>query len=90
MKTRKKNKGGFWEGEECEYCHSSLEEKEGEVLRKTKDRYFIFTHVPVGVCDGCGFRYYTANTLKLISERLRTFKLSIREGKVSLINLLAA
>lgn len=91
MKTiRNYLKQGFWKNETCEYCEGKLQEKHVELLRKGKRGYYIFEHVPAAVCQECGVRYYTANTLKNITQRLNEPQISRKQIKVSLLNLAAA
>lgn len=48
----------------CEYCEGMVRENivEREVFRHRKGMV-ILEHVPVGVCDKCGERYYNAAVL---------------------------
>jgi len=48
----------------CEYCDGMVRENivEREVFRHRKGMV-ILEHVPVGVCDKCGERYYGAEVL---------------------------
>jgi YgiT-type zinc finger domain-containing protein len=48
----------------CEYCNGIVRENivEREVFRHRKGMV-ILEHVPVGVCDKCGARYYSAEVL---------------------------
>jgi YgiT-type zinc finger domain-containing protein len=45
----------------CEYCDGTVKERmiRREMFR-VKDKFVILEDVPVGVCDGCGTRYYHA------------------------------
>ena len=49
----------------CEYCEGTVREKlvEREAL-KHKAGFVILEDVVIGVCDKCGNRYYSADTLK--------------------------
>ncbi len=51
-------------GNACEYCDGIVRENvvEREVFRHRKGMV-ILEHVPVGVCDKCGERYYSAEVL---------------------------
>ncbi|MEM7531179.1 MAG: YgiT-type zinc finger protein [Chloroflexota bacterium] len=62
---------GFWKDEECEYCGGPLVDKHVTLYRSSKGAYFLFEHVPAGVCKECGTRYYAANILKRIEESIR-------------------
>ena len=57
---------GFWDNEHCEYCNEFIIEKIVDLPRKVGEKYVLIKNVPVGVCKGCGTRYYSANILKNI------------------------
>ena len=54
-------------GYQCEYCEGVVREKriEREAF-KHKTGFVILEDVVIGVCDKCGNRYYTAQTLKRV------------------------
>ena len=70
---------GFWDNEECEYCGGPILEKEVTVHRQINGNYFLFEHVPAGVCQECGTRYYAANVLKRMEESIRGQQKAARE-----------
>ncbi|HVO83032.1 MAG TPA: YgiT-type zinc finger protein [Syntrophobacteria bacterium] len=78
---------GFEEGEMCEYCGGSIIEKRGTRHRKVKNRYVLLEKVPAGVCVQCGTRYYTANVLKTIQERIRGRRKADRRVAVPIYSL---
>ncbi len=78
---------GFWEGETCEYCGGELQEKFVTLHRKVKGKYILVENVPAGVCKQCGTRYYAANVLKMIEERLRGKQKATREVVVPVYSL---
>ena len=52
-------------GYSCEYCKGTVRPK--AVAReafKQKGGFVILEDVTIGVCDSCGNRYYTAQTLR--------------------------
>ena len=54
-------------GYRCEYCEGTVREK--RVAReafKHESGFVILEDVPIGVCDACGNRYYSAETLKRV------------------------
>ena len=54
-------------GYRCEYCEGTVREK--QVKReafKHKAGFVILENVVIGVCDKCGNRYYSADTLKRV------------------------
>ena len=56
-------------GYRCEHCNGTLRPK--RVKReafKHKTRFVILEDVTIGVCDDCGSRYYTAQTLKRVQD----------------------
>ncbi|MDZ7361863.1 MAG: YgiT-type zinc finger protein [candidate division KSB1 bacterium] len=63
MKSNQKN-NRIASGEACEYCNGIVRENilEREVFRH-RSGLVILEHVPVGVCDKCGERYYSAEVL---------------------------
>jgi YgiT-type zinc finger domain-containing protein len=67
----KKKIANFWEGETCEYCGGPIVEKRVTLHRKVRRKYVVVENVPAGVCTECGTRYYSANVLKTVEERLR-------------------
>jgi YgiT-type zinc finger domain-containing protein len=70
MKTSNgiKDVGGFWEGEDCEYCSGPIEERRVELYRHKGAKRLLFENVPAGVCRSCGARYYSANVLKMLDR----------------------
>lgn len=69
----------FWNDETCEYCGGAIVEKQVTLHRHVKGEYFLFEHVPVGVCQICGTRYFAANILKRIEESMRGQQKAERE-----------
>jgi YgiT-type zinc finger domain-containing protein len=59
----------------CEYCDGTVREKvvEREAF-KHKEGFVILEDVVIGVCDKCGNRYYSADTLKRV-EAIATGKI---------------
>lgn len=54
-------------GYQCEYCEGTVKEKHVErEAFKHKTGFVILEDVVIGVCDKCGNRYYTAETLKQV------------------------
>ncbi|MDY0096157.1 MAG: YgiT-type zinc finger protein [Candidatus Vecturithrix sp.] len=56
-------------GYTCEYCQGTVQEKivEREAF-KHKRGFVILEHVPIGVCDTCGARYYHAELLHQVED----------------------
>lgn len=77
----------FWDGEVCEYCGGPIVEKIVTVHREVDNKYFIFEDVPAGVCKECGTRYYAANVLKQMEERVRGKQQATREELVPVYTL---
>jgi YgiT-type zinc finger domain-containing protein len=59
--------GGF--GYRCEYCEGIVREKlvQREAF-KHKMGFVILENPLIGVCDKCGNRYYSAETLRRVQE----------------------
>ncbi len=58
-------KGKF--GYRCEYCEGIVREKHADRQAfKHRKGFVILEGVSVGVCDKCGNRYYSADTLKRV------------------------
>jgi len=56
-------------GDICEYCDGTVEERvvEREVF-KHKNGFVILKNVPIGVCNKCGSRYYSAKVLHEVDD----------------------
>ncbi len=78
---------GFWDGETCEYCGGQIEEKLVTLHRKVKGKHILIENVPAGVCRQCGTRYYAANVLKMIEERVRGRQKAARQVLVPVYSL---
>ena len=77
----------FWNSEVCEYCGGPIVEKQVTLHRRIHGKYLIFEHVPAGVCQQCGTRYYAANTLKRIEETVRGRQKAEREVLVPVYSM---
>lgn len=77
----------FWEGETCEYCDGTILEKLVTLHRKVNDHYILIEDVPAGVCEKCGTRYFSANVLKAIEDRIYGHRKADREEMVSIYTL---
>jgi YgiT-type zinc finger domain-containing protein len=54
-------------GYRCEYCVGTVRERRVErEAFKHKAGFVILEEVVIGVCDKCGNRYYSADTLKRV------------------------
>jgi len=54
-------------GYRCEYCEGTVREKRVEhEAFKHKAGFVILKDVVIGVCDKCGNRFYSADTLKQV------------------------
>ena len=52
-------------GYRCEYCEGTVQEKRvGREAFKHRAGFVILEDVPIGVCDTCANRYYSAEILK--------------------------
>jgi YgiT-type zinc finger domain-containing protein len=57
----------------CEFCDTDQpqERKLVTVTRQRNGKWFIFEDVPAWVCPHCGHRYYDAEALVLMEERMK-------------------
>jgi len=57
------------DGDICEYCDGIVCERivEREVF-KHKNGFVILKNVPIGVCNNCGSRYYSAKVLHEVDD----------------------
>ena len=74
----------YWKNETCEHCEGKLVEQIIDTPRKVGRRYYLFRHVPVGVCEECGMKYYSANVLKLMTQSQRN--VSQKQIAMSVVN----
>ncbi len=58
-------------GYRCEYCDGVVEERivEREAF-KHRHGFVILEHVPIGVCNKCGYRYYHSTLLRRVEEMM--------------------
>lgn len=58
----------------CDHRDGHVREKilDSEILRVGRSGDVILEQVPVGICDGCGMRYYHATVLRRAEEAYRT------------------
>ncbi len=49
--------------DKCEYCDGRVRERKVRVDHRWKGTLVVVEKVPVGVCTGCGERYYSAPVL---------------------------
>lgn len=62
-------------GYQCEYCEGTVRAKQVErEAFKHRAGFVILENVVIGVCDACGNRYYSAETLRRVQ--------SIATGKI--------
>lgn len=65
----------------CEYCEGTVQAKQVErEAFKHKTGFVILEDVMIGVCDRCGNRYYTAETLKKVQAVAQETKEKVRAG----------
>jgi YgiT-type zinc finger domain-containing protein len=68
-------------GYRCEYCEGIGRERHAHrEAFKHKKGFVILEDVSVGVCDKCGNRYYSADTLKRV-QAIATGKIPERVNK---------
>jgi len=56
-------------GYQCEWCRGTVREKTQtrEILRHARG-FVMLEDVPIGVCDKCGRKYYSAQVLRRVEE----------------------
>ncbi len=64
----------------CEFCDTTLpqERKQVTIARQRKGQWFIFEDVPAWVCPHCGHRYFDADVLVAMEERMKTMPADAR------------
>ncbi len=57
----------------CEYCNATLpdDEKLITVYRHRQGQHFIFERVPARVCQRCGERYFSAQSVSEMEREMR-------------------
>jgi YgiT-type zinc finger domain-containing protein len=58
----------------CEFCDTTLsqEKKTVTIARQRGGQWFIFEDVPAWVCPQCGHRYFDAETVLAMEERMKS------------------
>lgn len=58
----------------CEFCDTTQpqEHKRVTLARQRKGQWFIFEDVPAWVCPHCGHRYFAADVLAAMEDRMTT------------------
>lgn len=56
-------------GYSCEYCEGIVQQRvvEREAF-KHREGFVILENAPMGVCDGCDYRYYHSTLLRRVEE----------------------
>ncbi len=55
---------------DCYKCGSEVEERRDQALLRFEGEEILFQRVPLGVCKGCGERFLTAKTARLMEHAL--------------------
>lgn len=73
----------------CEYCNAILpdEEKLVTVYRHLRGRHFIFERVPARVCQKCGERYFSAQSVSAMQSEMTKTKQPTNLVSVPIIEL---
>ncbi|MGC9443701.1 MAG: type II toxin-antitoxin system MqsA family antitoxin [Candidatus Methanospirareceae archaeon] len=71
--------------EPCSLCGGELEEKEVEVIKKADGKVVVIKEVPALVCQQCGERYFSIDTVEHVNQILK----EVSEQKVKLQKILA-
>jgi YgiT-type zinc finger domain-containing protein len=75
----------FWDKETCEYCAGKIRERRIEVYRRINNGYVVIRNVPAGICQECGTKYYAANVLKLLTQRIKDRKAAHKKIEVPIL-----
>lgn len=73
----------------CEYCNAELPdvEKLVTVYRHRRGKHFIFERVPARVCQKCGERYFSANSVSEMQREMSEAKQQTNLVPVPVIEL---
>jgi YgiT-type zinc finger domain-containing protein len=58
----------------CEFCDTKQpqEQKQVTIARQRQGQWYIFEDVPAWVCPHCGHRYFDADVVVAMEERMKT------------------
>ena len=73
----------------CEYCNATLPdgEKLVTVYRHRRGKHFIFERVPARVCQKCGERYFSVQSVSEMESQMREEKQQTNLVSVPVIEL---
>ncbi len=73
----------------CEYCNATLPDAEKlvTVYRHRRGQHFIFERVPARVCQHCGERYFSAQSVSEMTEQMSEVKQPTHVVSVPVIEL---
>lgn len=73
----------------CEFCDTdqAQEKKLVTVTRQRGGQWFIFEDVPAWVCPNCGHRYFDADVVNAMEQRMKTTPADARPVKAWAISL---
>jgi YgiT-type zinc finger domain-containing protein len=73
----------------CEYCNATLPEAEKlvTVYRHRRGKHFIFERVPARVCQRCGERYFSAESVSEMQRKMTDDKQPTNLVPVPIIEL---
>lgn len=54
--------------EPCSICKGKMIKKKVEVIKKANDKLIVIKETPAWVCEQCGERYYSIDTVKQIEN----------------------
>lgn len=75
-------------GYQCEYCKGTVQLRKIErEAFKHKNGFVILENITIGVCDSCGNRYYTAETLHTVHEVATGKRLPERTEEIPVVHL---
>ncbi len=73
----------------CEYCNAILPDNEKlvTVYRHRRGQHFIFERVPARVCQKCGERYFSVQSVSEMESQMREEKQQTNLVSVPIIEL---
>ena len=73
----------------CTYCGGDVLEKLERIDYRYHGQLFIIENVPVGICDQCGEKFFTAEMAKKLEETVAGSHKSLKTVAVPVISLAA-
>ena len=72
---------------DCYFCGGLVQKKVISYMRKWKTEYILIEHVPAGVCNQCGEKYFEAKVAERMDDVMRQKKKVNRKISIPVIEL---